>query len=66
MMCKITRVPRSFDSKSPNKSDDGSVIGSVGAITVTEKMGKLKERSPSNTFIGDDDEVRTNVSGIVS
>ena len=37
------------------------MVGSVGAITVTEKMGKLKDRSPSNTFIGDDDEVRTNV-----
>ncbi len=53
MMRKITRVPRSFDSKSPSKSDDGSIVGS----SITEKMGKLKEHS-----VLDDDEARMNVS----
>ena len=33
MIRKITRVPRGgFDSKSPAKSDDGSVVGSI-AVT---------------------------------
>ena len=53
MMRKIARVPRGFDSKSPSKSDDGSVVGSVGA-----EKGAKKEHSPGNTLLADDDDQR--------
>ena len=30
-----------FDSKSPAKSDDGSMVGSIGAVT--DKISKIKD-----------------------